>query len=276
MKKLFLIGETSMATQLSFGQQSLFPAENISNSSCRVWVGTVTDILSANNARMNIIAPTSENGFYIQAPPPPTSGKYGFSIRMIHNTSDAIQVNGSLNFLGTLFPVKNFSVKGNWEVNSGNVYISSPSTTNAITDATSGASNVNFKESNEGVVDTKDLNVKGTLRVQNSSGTNQFSINQSGFVRAREILIDIQIIPDYVFKENYRLMLLVDLEKFIKEFNHLPNIKSELEFKESGGLNLGEMNLKLLEKVEELTRYKFYVKHNSCITSFFLLLIEFF
>jgi hypothetical protein len=45
------------------------------------------------------------------------------------------------------------------------------------------------------------------------------------------------------------------LEKFIQKEKHLPNIKGENEYEKNEGLSLGEMNLKLLEKVEELTLY---------------------
>ncbi len=48
-------------------------------------------------------------------------------------------------------------------------------------------------------------------------------------------------------------MSLADLEAFIKKNNHLPNIPSAQEVKEKEGIELGEMNAKLLEKIEELT-----------------------
>lgn len=187
------------------------------NSSSRLWVGTVSNLTSTNYSRMNIIAPTSENGFYIQGPS--TSGKYGLSVRMIDNSSDAIQVNGTITLLGNPTPLKNFSVKGNGEVN------------------------------------TKDLFVNGVFRVTNGSTTNEFSVDNTGKVRAREILVDENTIPDYVFKEDYKLMPLKDVEQFVSKNHHLPNVKSEIEFQQAGGVDLGEMNLKLLEKVEELTLY---------------------
>lgn len=64
-----------------------------------------------------------------------------------------------------------------------------------------------------------------------------------------------QAIPDYVFKENYNLMPLENLKLFVKEKKHLPNIKSEQEYNNAGSIDLTELNLKLLEKVEELTLY---------------------
>lgn len=58
--------------------------------------------------------------------------------------------------------------------------------------------------------------------------------------------------PDYVFGDNYVLMPLSETEKFIKEHKHLPEIPSAKEVAENGQ-DLGEMNRKLLEKMEEMT-----------------------
>lgn len=59
---------------------------------------------------------------------------------------------------------------------------------------------------------------------------------------------------DYVFKKDYKLRSLEEVEKHISEKGHLPNIPSAKEV-EKDGINLGEMDAKLLEKIEELTLY---------------------
>ena len=61
-------------------------------------------------------------------------------------------------------------------------------------------------------------------------------------------------VPDYVFEDDYELMGLDELEAFVATEKHLPNIPSAKEV-QAGGLNMTEMQLKLLEKVEELTLY---------------------
>jgi hypothetical protein len=61
--------------------------------------------------------------------------------------------------------------------------------------------------------------------------------------------------PDYVFESDYKLLSLVEVEEHINEKGHLPNVPSAKEVKEKGSFSLGEMNKKLLEKVEELTLY---------------------
>jgi hypothetical protein len=61
-------------------------------------------------------------------------------------------------------------------------------------------------------------------------------------------------VPDYVFSKDYALRTIPELEAFIKANSHLPNIPNANEI-ETNGQNLGEMQLKLLEKIEELTLY---------------------
>jgi hypothetical protein len=76
-----------------------------------------------------------------------------------------------------------------------------------------------------------------------------------GRIHAREIEVNLDVIPDYVFADNYELMPLAELQKFIDLNHHLPNIKSAEEYEAYGRIPLKELNLKLLEKVEELTLY---------------------
>ena len=61
-------------------------------------------------------------------------------------------------------------------------------------------------------------------------------------------------VPDYVFAPTYKLQTLNELEKYIQANKHLPNIPNAREI-EINGQNLGAMQLKLLEKIEELTLY---------------------
>lgn len=59
---------------------------------------------------------------------------------------------------------------------------------------------------------------------------------------------------DYVFADNYQLMPLEDVEEFTKENKHLPNVPSAEEVVKQG-LDVAQMDAKLLEKIEELTLY---------------------
>ncbi len=60
--------------------------------------------------------------------------------------------------------------------------------------------------------------------------------------------------PDYVFANDYKLMSLTDLEQSVAKNKHLPNMPPASEV-EKNGFDLGDMNKRLLEKVEELTLY---------------------
>jgi hypothetical protein len=61
--------------------------------------------------------------------------------------------------------------------------------------------------------------------------------------------------PDYVFESGYPLMPLDDLAAFIDEHQHLPNVPSDAEVKATRQVNVNEFQMRLLEKVEELTLY---------------------
>ncbi|WP_430409155.1 hypothetical protein [Kordia sp.] len=80
-------------------------------------------------------------------------------------------------------------------------------------------------------------------------------------IRTQKIKVDVAagVWADYVFAKNYKLKPLEEVESFINENGHLPNVPSAEEV-ESDGLNLGEMDAKLLEKIEELTLYVIELK----------------
>jgi hypothetical protein len=58
--------------------------------------------------------------------------------------------------------------------------------------------------------------------------------------------------PDYVFSADYKLKSLSEIESFIKANHHLPDVPSASEVEENG-IDLAQMNAKLLQKIEELT-----------------------
>lgn len=76
----------------------------------------------------------------------------------------------------------------------------------------------------------------------------------NGLIHTKEVKVDLLNWPDYVFDKEYNLMPLSELEVAIKTSKHLPEIPSAKEVEVQGVL-LGDMNKKLLQKVEELTLY---------------------
>jgi hypothetical protein len=77
-----------------------------------------------------------------------------------------------------------------------------------------------------------------------------------GKIHTQEVKVDLlgACVPDYVFASDYKLKTLQEVEDYIKENSHLPEIPSAQEI-EKNGLMLAEMNMGLLKKVEELTLY---------------------
>ena len=68
--------------------------------------------------------------------------------------------------------------------------------------------------------------------------------------------------PDYVFSPEYELTPLDDVEEFIKKNNHLPGFQNASEI-EASGYDLGEMNKKMLVKIEELTLHMIDLKKEN-------------
>jgi hypothetical protein len=81
------------------------------------------------------------------------------------------------------------------------------------------------------------------------------AFNVNGIVTAKEVKVSLdEFWPDYVFKAEYLLPSLLQVESFIKDNGHLPGIPNAATV-EKEGINLGEMNALLLQKIEELTLY---------------------
>ena len=84
-----------------------------------------------------------------------------------------------------------------------------------------------------------------------------------GLIHTNEVRVDLagSVMPDYVFSSNYKLRSLREVETFIQMNHHLPEVPSASEI-ENNGLNLKEMNLALLKKIEELTLYMIEANKN--------------
>jgi hypothetical protein len=79
-------------------------------------------------------------------------------------------------------------------------------------------------------------------------------VNNQGLLQIREVKVDMETWPDYVFVEDYNLLTLEEVSNYIQDNGHLPNVPSAEEVEEEG-VYLAEMSKILLEKIEELTLY---------------------
>ena len=92
----------------------------------------------------------------------------------------------------------------------------------------------------------------GNVGIGIDNPTEKLEVN--GTIHAREVKVNTTGWPDYVFKNNFRLMPLSLVSDYVNKYHHLPGVPSEKEIAENG-LSLGEMNKILTKKVEELTLY---------------------
>ncbi|WP_143070736.1 tail fiber protein [Flagellimonas taeanensis] len=114
--------------------------------------------------------------------------------------------------------------------------------------------------------DSSDLELMSLLSNGNvgiGTTTPDAKLTVKGRIHGEEIKVDLSVPgPDYVFREGYDLKSLEEVQNHIKEHGHLPNIPSAKEM-EANGIQLGEMNMKLLEKIEELTLYVIQLKKEN-------------
>ncbi|TAJ04042.1 hypothetical protein DMA11_23970 [Marinilabiliaceae bacterium JC017] len=83
--------------------------------------------------------------------------------------------------------------------------------------------------------------------------TGDGSLVMKGTIKAKAVKVTAQT-ADFVFEEDYNLRTLKDVEQFIRDNKHLPDIPSAAQMEEDG-VNVAEMNKLLLQKIEELTLY---------------------
>lgn len=104
------------------------------------------------------------------------------------------------------------------------------------------------------------VTASGNVGIGTTTPNSKLAVN--GNIRAHEIKVETAHWPDYVFAKDYQLPTLEETEKHIKEKGHLPGIPSAQEVK-ANGVDLGHMNAKLLQKIEELTLHLIEMKKDN-------------
>jgi hypothetical protein len=104
------------------------------------------------------------------------------------------------------------------------------------------------------------IGITGNVGIGITNPSNKLDVK--GTIHSQEVKVDMLNWSDFVFKKEYNLPTLQEVEKHITEKGHLENIPSEEDVLKNG-INLGEMNTKLLQKIEELTLYMIELKKEN-------------
>ncbi|WP_052143789.1 tail fiber protein [Wocania ichthyoenteri] len=234
---------------------------------------TTFDNLNANNYVNKAITWNSSDwgsGFGHRIINSDPGGQTLLNFQARHSTatwSDVMTITSTGNIgVGTSNPTNKLYVKGDGSTNQI-LNIHNPSTANGAAIRLSDSqwnSVIKTTPNSGGVSENLDFIVGANLgmrinengRVGIGTTTPDAKLAVKGSIHSNEVKVDLlgAVAPDYVFYKDYDLKTLNEVENYITKEGHLPNIPSAKEM-EANGLLLKEMNLKLLEKIEELMLY---------------------
>ncbi len=209
--------------------------------------------------------------FYSDVNTPSSMGYLGFSPTgdyAVIQRGTALSVNSTGVGVGTTAPaarlhVPNGSDAGLANTSNGFLMLGNTNSTNLVAD-----NNEIMARNNSGAADLFLQHSAGNLILcGNEQGAVGIGVLSGASIPAGYLLaVDGKVIseeikvqlsgswPDYVFKEDYPLQSFDDLRSFIKQNKHLPNIPAAAEV-EKNGIEVGDMQKRMVEKIEELTLY---------------------
>ncbi|HLF63455.1 MAG TPA: hypothetical protein VI603_06875 [Saprospiraceae bacterium] len=182
------------------------------------------------------------NSLYISR----TTGSLGF-------VNDLVVTNNGYIGIGTNAPETKLNIIGGTDVGNGSGGFLQLGANNSIN---IGFDNNEIQARNNGVVTRLHLNNGGgTVQIGNVIAPSTYSLAVNGKIICEELKIqDSNDWADYVFADGYSLKSFDDLRNFINTHHHLPNIPDAKTI-EINGIEVGEMQKRMMEKIEELTLY---------------------
>ena len=223
-----------------------------------------------DNTMINLLSPNDKTAYYGFSD---TDDNYVGGIQYVHATNSMmfrvndhlndmiIDQNGKVGIGGTTIPGAKLEVRSSnnlkiWLNRDDQSAISFvPNNGNSIFHIAHGLNNdLNISHgSNPGGGNIMTIKNIGYVGIGTTNPDSKLTVK--GKIHAEEVKIDLSVpAPDYVFTKDYDLLTIEEVQQHITEKGHLPNIPSAKEL-EANGIELGIMNMKLLEKIEELTLY---------------------
>jgi len=288
MKKIILFLALSCAFS-AFSQQLVSTVENAHGDNSNILLGNFSSSTITGDHR-GAIWLDNDGKLKLRS----VTGK-GFAFRNYANTLDEIVIDGAGNMgIGTLTPRGKLNIDLPLHATTAAITIGGPNSGNINVPGgnSPGGYNIDFQTwrdvvqvqtgariraerinnfapgnaliqsmdlvfSTSGGIDESTLTEK--LRIRSDGfigiGTNspKYKLDVLGTIRAQEVLVNMGG-ADFVFEKDYRLMPLGELERFVNANKHLPEVASATDMHKNGS-ELGDLNSKLLQKIEELTLY---------------------
>ena len=189
-----------------------------------------------------------------------SNSNYGFNVAKTSRFSQAVLMTQTLGVGGVLTASGGLAVSGQFNVGSALTV----SDNNVGCHALTVSNNLTVAKS---IFLNKNLTMGGTLQVQGHQTVDStltvgmeltvgdgFTCDATGHMKVKHLRVTTSDWPDYVFGEGYRLIPLGEVEEYIGHNGHLPEVPAAAEM-EADGVDQGELNKVLMQKVEELTLY---------------------
>ncbi|MCX8522390.1 hypothetical protein OF897_00440 [Chryseobacterium formosus] len=185
------------------------------------------------------------------------SGYYGLSF--FTGINERLRIDGSgFVGIGTITPQHKLDVKGDFNVESNGNTFAYPGGADLVLKSPARGNNGSGRALVHDFGNILSLNFDndftGGTKIGNTFLVKGDNASLQGKFEAKEIKVTLTPTADFVFAEDYNLPKLEVVEKHIKDKKHLPEIASAKQM-EKEGVNVGEFQIKLLQKIEELTLY---------------------
>jgi len=113
---------------------------------------------------------------------------------------------------------------------------------------------IKFQTGRNGYIGNTRMLIDNSGNVGIGTQNPSYKLDVLGTIRAKEVLVNLDGGADFVFEKDYKLPTIEHVATYVQENKHLPGVPSANEMVKNG-VSMGDMQVKLLQKVEELTLY---------------------